>query len=76
MKYYRAYERKEGRTWKETYKTEDETEIYKSLAQELLALKVFKSPVYKSLRQQNNYDGTRTIIIYQDYGRSVYRVQA
>ena len=76
MKYYRAYERKEGRTWRETYRTEDETEVYKSLAQELLMLKVFKSPLYKRMNQQNNYDGTRTIIIYQDYGRSVYRVQA
>ena len=74
MQYYRAYERKEGRTWRETYRTEDETEVYKSLADELLALKVFKSPSYKSMRQHNNYDGTRTIIIYQEYGRSVYRV--
>ena len=76
MKYYRAYERKEGRTWIETYRTEDEAQIYEDLAHELLALKIFKSPLYKSIRQHNNYDGTRTIIIYQDYGRSVYRVQA
>lgn len=76
MKYYRAYERKEDGTYIETYRTENETEIYRDLANELLYLKVFKSPMYKSLRQQNNYDGTRTIIIYQDYGRSVYRVPA
>lgn len=79
MEYYRMYEIKEGRIWRETYKTENELEIYRCLADELLACKVFKSPTYKRLKQYNNYDGTRTIIFYQQYdqkqGRSVYRVQ-
>lgn len=74
MKYYRAFEVKEGRTWRETYRTEDPLLVYQGLADELMALKVFKSPSYKSMREHNNYDGTRTIIIYQKYGRSVYRV--
>ena len=72
----RAFEVKNGRAWRETYCTTDETEIYKSLSSELLYLKVFKSPCYKRMMQHNNYDGTRTIIIYTDNGRSVYTIKA
>lgn len=72
----RVFEVKEGRTWRETYRTEDPAMVYESLASELLNLKVFKSPAYKRLKQYSNYDGTRTVIIYQDAGRSVYIVKA
>lgn len=72
----RTFEVKDGRNWRETYRTEDPLLIYQSLADELLYLKVFKSPAYKRMTQHNNYDGTRTIIIYQDHGRSVYVVRA
>ena len=71
---YRTFEIKDGRGWKETYITTDRAKVYEDLACELMNLKVFKSPVYKSVTQHNNYDGTRTVIIYQDNGRSVYRI--
>ena len=74
MMIYRAFEVKKGRNWEETYRTEDKEKIFEDLANELMNLKVFKSPVYKRLTQHNNYDGTRTVIIYQDNGRSVYRI--
>ena len=73
---YRTFEVKEGRNWRETYRTEDAAKVYEDLACELLNLKVFKSPVYKRMTQHSNYDGTRTIVIYQDNGRSVYVVKA
>ena len=72
---YRSFEIKEGRNWRETYRTEDRAKVYEDLANELLNLKVFKSNYYKRMTQHNNYDGTRTIIIYQDTGRSVYRIK-
>ena len=72
----RVFEVKNGRQWEETYRTEDTAKVYEDLANELLNLKVFKSPAYKRLIQHNNYDGTRTITIYQDTGRSVYIVRA
>lgn len=72
----RTFEVKEGRNWRETYRTEDRAKVYEDLANELLNLKVFKSPVYRRLEQHTNYDGTRTITIYQDTGRSVYIVRA
>lgn len=71
---YRTFEIREGKNWKETYRTDDRATVYEDLANELMSLKVFKSPVYKRLTQNNNYDGTRTVIIYQEYGRSVYRI--
>lgn len=71
---YRTFEVKDEKNWKETYRTEDKAKVYEDLANELMNLKVFKSPVYKRLTQRNNYDGTRTVIIYQDNGRSVYRI--
>lgn len=74
-KIMRTFEVKEGKNWKETYRTEDRAKVYEDLANELMNLKVFKSPVYKKMTQCPNYDGTRTVIIYQDIGRSVYTIQ-
>ena len=71
---YRTFEIKDGKAWKETYRTTDRSKVYEDLAHELMNLKVFKSPVYKRLTQHNNYDGTRTVVIYQDNGRSYYRI--
>lgn len=71
----RVFEVKEGKTWKETYRTEDRAKVYEDLARELLYSKVFKSPCYKRLEQYNNYDGTRTIKLYQEHGRSVYIIE-
>ena len=72
----RVFEVKNGSRWTETYRTEDRAKVYEDLANELLNLKVFKSASYKRLIQHSNYDGTRTITIYQDTGRSVYIVRA
>lgn len=72
----RVFEVKNGRQWEETYRTEDTAKVYEDLANELLNLKVFKSLAYKRLIQYSNFDGTRTIVIYQDTGRSVYIVKA
>lgn len=71
----RTFEVKEGKAWRETYRTEDRAKVYEDLANELMNLKVFKSPVYKSVTQRPNYDGTRTVIIYQEGGRSVYVIE-
>lgn len=72
----RTFEKKDGRKWVETFRTEDRARVYEDLCNEILYLKVFKSPVYKRMEQHSNYDGTRTITIYQEYGRSVYIIKA
>lgn len=68
----RVFEVKEGKVWRETYRTEDATMVYEGLARELLYHKVFHSSYYTKMEQHNNYDGTRTIIFYQNTGRSKY----
>lgn len=73
---YRSFEIKNGKQWAETYRTEDRAKVYEDLAHELLYSKIFKSPMYTRVIHHNNYDGIRTIIIYQNTGRSVYRVKA
>lgn len=72
----RAYEKKEGRKYIETYRTEDENQVYKDFANEIMYKLVFKCPEYKSMKQYSNYDGTRTVIFYQDNGRSIYIIKA
>ena len=72
----RTFEVKDGRNWRETYRTEDPLMVYEGLANELMYLKVFRSSAYKRMTQHSNYDGTRTVIIYQNAGRSVYTVKA
>lgn len=72
---YRTFEVKEGKEWKETYRTEDRAKVYEDLACCLMYSKVFKSPLYKRMTDRPNYDGTRTIIFYQDNGRSVFVVE-
>lgn len=72
----RTYEKKEDRKYIETYRTEDENQVYKDFANEIMYKLVFKSPVYKSMKQYSNYDGTRTVIFYQDNGRSIYIIKA
>ena len=73
---YRIYEKKEGKKYVETYRTEDELEIYKSLASELMYCKIWKSPIYNRMKERNNYDGTRTVTFYQtNGGRSIYKVK-
>lgn len=72
----RKYEKKEGRKWIMTYYTEDELEVYKNFSMELMYSKVFKSPLYKRMVQYSNYDGTRTVVFYQETGRSVYIVKS
>ena len=72
----RIFEVKDGRSYRETYRTTDEAEVYKSFSSELMNKLVFKSPYYTRMTQYNNYDGTRTVIFYQTNGRSVYTVKA
>ncbi|MBO6272785.1 hypothetical protein J6O48_08410 [bacterium] len=67
-----AFEVKEGKVWKETYRTEDIATVYERLAHELLNHKVFHASYYRKMEQYNNYDGTRTVIFYQNTGRSKY----
>ena len=74
-KIYRAFEKKEGKKYIETFRSEDIDSIYKAFATELMYCKIWKSPVYKRMTDVNNYDGTRTVTFFQEYGKSIYCIE-
>lgn len=71
----RAFYTREGRKWKQTYYTECPQKVYEDFSQELMNHKVFHVSYINSMTQYNNYDGTRTVIFYEKYGKSVYIIK-
>ena len=69
-------ERKTGRTWETTYETHDSKVIYKQLATDLIYNKLCKTPYIKRIRDKNNCNGSRTIIVmYDNDVRSTFIIQ-
>lgn len=75
MKVSFTYERKEGRTYNATYRTEDPETVYERLAQELISKKMCGCTWIKSMSRVNQYDGTAKITVRYDTGdRGTYIV--
>ena len=73
---YRIAEKKENNTWNKCYETFNETEIYKSLCNDLIAKKINQCRYIKTIKRIQNYDSTITIIVsYDNNTRSVYRIK-
>lgn len=67
---------KDGRCWKEIYRTENEAEVYEALANDLIAKKLNNASCIKSIRRNSNYDGTQEIIVkYATETRAIYTVR-
>ena len=67
---------KEGKTWKETYKTTDVKEVEKQLLSDIVAKKMHGCTYIKSIKEICNYDGTRTFTIYfNNNTKNVYTVE-
>ena len=67
---------KDGRCWKESYRIENEAEVYEALANDLIAKKLNNASSIKNIRRNSNYDGTQEIIV--TYGcevRAIYTVR-
>lgn len=75
---YRKYEMKTDNKWRETFRTEDEAQVYKDFSAELVRSKMWKSRYYTKVTNYSNYDGTYTWVFYTNYGtyqgRSTYVV--
>lgn len=72
----RVAQKKVGRCWKETYRTENEAEVYEALANDLIAKKLNNASSIKSIRRNSNYDGTQEIIVTYDMDvRAIYTVR-
>lgn len=76
METKRVFEIKEGRAWRETYTTTEPTEVYKYLAEELIAKKINACTYIRSIKRQNLYNGFQKIVVsYDNGGRSVYTIK-
>lgn len=72
----RLVEKKVDNAWVETFRENDESKIWESLAKDLIAKKLHKATWIRSVRDSSNYDGTRDITVYYDNGvRSIYTVK-
>lgn len=68
-------ETKSGSKWEVTYTCTDEKEVYDSLAHDLIAKKINACTYIRSIKRNNNYDGTQNITIsYDNNVRAVYTV--
>lgn len=66
---------KEGRTWEKSYTTNNSTEVYESLALDLINKKIHACTFIKSIKRTPNYDGTQTITVtYDNNCKTVYIV--
>lgn len=57
---------KSGRKWVETYKTTDKAYVYECLARDVCNKKIHKADYIRQIKNQCNYDGTRTYTVTYD----------
>ena len=60
--------------WYLVGKSTDKETIYKGIVDDFLA-RDFKYPSYVSMRNTNNYDGTRTLVFYYEGVKKVYIIK-
>ena len=76
METKRVFEVKEGRVWRKSFITTDPTEVYKFLAEELIAKKINACSYIRSIKRTNLYNGYQKIVISYDNGdRAVYTIK-
>lgn len=76
METKRVFEVKEGRVWRESFVTTDPVEVYKFLAEELIAKKINACSYIRSIKRTNLYNGYQKIVISYDNGdRAVYTIK-
>lgn len=67
---------RQGKSWTTTYTTDNETDIFKSLSNDLIAKKLCNCTYIRSIKRIQNYNGTITIIVtYDNETRSIYTIQ-
>ena len=76
MEIKRVFEIKEGRNWRETYCCTEEAEVYRFLAEELIAKKINACTYIRSIKRTNLYNGFQKIVVsYDNGGRAIYTVK-
>ena len=62
--------------WQTTFIHSDELEVYKRLAEDLVAKKLHECRYIKRITSRNNYDGTREITVTYGNARTIYTISA
>ena len=69
------YQEKDGRTYTETFRCEDELQVYKDLAHELVSKKLNECRWIKSIKRRPLYNGFDEITVTYDHGgRRIYTI--
>ena len=75
MEALKIVEVKKGKSYTEDFRLVGSV-VYEHLASDLIYKYMHKSPMYKSVKRRNNYDGTQTIVFTYDNGvRSTYTIK-
>lgn len=65
-------QRKEGREWRQTFTQDDETEVFKSFAEDLYRKHLLKSSGIARITRKSTCDGSANVTV--DYGNGTRRV--
>lgn len=71
----RVVEVKEGKKYVESMRQTDPATVYEYLSKELIAKKINQCTYIRSIKRQNNYDGTQNITVtYDNNVRAIYTI--
>ena len=75
MKCNVIFERKTGRNYEETYRSEDKTQVYEDLAHEMISKKLCGCSYIRSITRKQLYNGFVKITVTYDNGdRRIYHI--
>lgn len=72
----RIAQKKNGKTWVNTYIDNDAASVYKSLSIDMIAKKINQARYIKSIKRVQHYTHVEIIVTYDNNVRSVYYVSA
>lgn len=72
----RIAQKKNGKTWINTYIDNDAASVYKSLASDIIAKKINQARYIKSIKRIQHYSHVEIIVSYDSNVRSVYYLNA
>lgn len=68
--------KRNGKYVREEYVEQSGEEVYRHLANDLIAKKLNECRWIRSIRRRNNYDGTQTIVVsYDNDVRAIYTIE-
>ena len=72
----RIAQKKNGKTWIDTYIDNDDASVYKSLSIDMIAKKINQARYIKSIKRVQHYTHVEIIVTYDHNVRSLYYLTA